>query len=58
MPRCAPGSICTEGGRGIVPDNAWARECRDRAGRLHQAIAGAADSVVFMVAGLPMTVKS
>ncbi|MFC6050811.1 bifunctional adenosylcobinamide kinase/adenosylcobinamide-phosphate guanylyltransferase, partial [Methylobacterium hispanicum] len=30
---------------------------RDAAGRLHQRLAGRAERVVFMVAGLPMIVK-
>ena len=49
--------VSNEVGLGIVPDNALAREFRDRAGRLHQALAGVADYVAFLVAGLPMTVK-
>ncbi len=49
--------VSNEVGLGIVPDNALAREFRDRAGQLHQILAGTADRVVFMVAGLPMTVK-
>ena len=44
-------------GLGIVPDNALAREFRDEAGRLHQRLAAQANRVVFMVAGLPLTVK-
>ena len=39
------------------PDNALARAFRDHAGRVNQRIAAAADRVVMMVAGLPMTVK-
>ena len=56
----APGPLVLVGnevGLGIVPDNALARRFRDEAGRLHQALAAAADAVIFMVAGLPMTVK-
>jgi adenosylcobinamide kinase / adenosylcobinamide-phosphate guanylyltransferase len=49
--------ISNEVGLGIVPDNALARRFRDEAGRLHQAVAGVADSVLLMVAGLPLTVK-
>lgn len=49
--------VSNEVGLGIVPDNALARRFRDEAGRLHQALAARADHVVFMVAGLPMTVK-
>lgn len=49
--------VSNEVGLGIVPDNALAREFRDRAGRLHQRLAAVADQVVFTVAGLPMAVK-
>ena len=49
--------VGNEVGLGIVPDNALARRFRDEAGRLHQRLAVQADRVVFMVAGLPMTVK-
>ena len=49
--------VSNEVGLGIVPDNALARKFRDAAGRLNQAVATVSDSVVFMVAGLPMRVK-
>ncbi len=49
--------VSNEVGLGIVPDNALARAFRDEAGRLHQTLAARADRVLFMVAGLPMTVK-
>ena len=49
--------VSNEVGLGIVPDNALAREFRDRAGRLNQAVAAIANRVVFMVAGLPMVLK-
>jgi len=45
--------VSNEVGLGIVPDNALAREFRDRAGRLNQAVAAIANRVVFMAAGLP-----
>lgn len=50
--------VSNEVGLGIVPDNALARRFRDEAGRLNQAVAAAAQSVVFLAAGLPMTLKS
>jgi adenosylcobinamide kinase/adenosylcobinamide-phosphate guanylyltransferase len=50
--------VSNEVGLGIVPDNALARRFRDHAGRLHQALAAAVPSVMFMVAGLPLHVKS
>ena len=49
--------VANEVGLGIVPDNALARRFRDAAGRLNQRIAAIADSVVLMVAGLPVKVK-
>ena len=49
--------VGNEVGLGIVPDNALARAFRDAAGRLHQDLAARAGRVLFMVAGLPMTVK-
>ena len=49
--------VGNEVGLGIVPENALARRFRDEAGRLHQALAARAASVIFMVAGLPMRVK-
>jgi adenosylcobinamide kinase/adenosylcobinamide-phosphate guanylyltransferase len=49
--------VSNEVGLGIVPENALARAFRDEAGRLHQALAARADRVLWMVAGLAMTVK-
>lgn len=49
--------VSNEVGLGIVPDNKLAREFRDHAGRLHQAIAAIASRVVFVAAGLPLTLK-
>ncbi len=49
--------VSNEVGLGIVPDNTLAREFRDRAGRLNQAVAAIANRVVFMAAGLPMVLK-
>lgn len=50
--------VSNEVGLGIVPDNPLARRFRDEAGRLNQSAAQVADEVVFIAAGLPMTLKS
>ena len=50
--------VANEVGLGIVPENALARRFRDFAGHLNQAVAEAAQSVVFVAAGLPMHLKS
>lgn len=49
--------VSNEVGLGIVPENAMARAFRDHAGRLHQLIAGLADEVFFVAAGLPLKMK-
>lgn len=49
--------VSNEVGFGIVPDNALARRFRDEAGRLHQALARAADAVTLVVAGLSLRMK-
>ena len=49
--------ISNEVGLGIVPENALARRFRDEAGRTNQTIAAAADRVILVAAGLPLTLK-
>ena len=49
--------VSNEVGLGIVPENALARRFRDEAGRLHQTLAAQSDQVVFIAAGLPLTLK-
>jgi adenosylcobinamide kinase/adenosylcobinamide-phosphate guanylyltransferase len=49
--------VSNEVGLGIIPENRMAREFRDHAGRLHQAVAGAAATVYFVAAGLPLKMK-
>ncbi|NKB21428.1 MAG: bifunctional adenosylcobinamide kinase/adenosylcobinamide-phosphate guanylyltransferase [Alphaproteobacteria bacterium] len=49
--------VSNEVGQGIVPDNALARQFRDHAGRLNQAVAAVADRVYFVTAGIPTQLK-
>jgi len=49
--------VANEVGLGLVPETPLGRCFRDEAGRLNQRIAAKAGKVLFMVAGLPMTVK-
>ncbi len=49
--------VTNEVGLGIVPANLISRLYRDLLGRANQMLAGAADEVVMMIAGLPMQVK-
>jgi len=50
--------VSNEVGLGIVPENAMARTFRDHAGHLHQDIATEANTVLLIVAGLPVVIKS
>lgn len=59
--RSAAGSVIlvsNEVGAGVVPVNELARRFTDATGSLHQRLAAACDRVVWMVAGLPLTVKA
>ena len=49
--------VSNEVGGGIVPENPLARQFRDIAGWANQSVAACADRVVWMVAGIPLTVK-
>ena len=49
--------VSNEVGQGIVPDNALARQFRDEAGWLNQAVARAADEVWFVTAGIAQQLK-
>lgn len=50
--------ISNEVGLGIVPENALARAYRDLLGRVNARVARSAHQVYWMVAGLPIEVKS
>lgn len=49
--------VSNEVGQGIVPDNALSRKFRNAQGQLNQTIASQADTVVAVMAGLPLTLK-
>jgi adenosylcobinamide kinase/adenosylcobinamide-phosphate guanylyltransferase len=50
--------VSNEVGLGIIPMGEVTRRFVDEAGRLNQQLAQAADQVIFMVAGLPMPLKT
>jgi len=49
--------VSNEIGTGIVPENKLARLYRDLIGSANQAVAECADQVIWMVAGIPVTIK-
>jgi adenosylcobinamide kinase / adenosylcobinamide-phosphate guanylyltransferase len=49
--------VANEVGLGVIPMGELSRRFVDEAGRLNQTLARAADEVVFVAAGLPMTLK-
>jgi adenosyl cobinamide kinase/adenosyl cobinamide phosphate guanylyltransferase len=49
--------VSNEVGFGIVPETPLGRSFRDEAGRLNQRMAALAGHVVFMIAGLPLSLK-
>ena len=50
--------VANEVGLGIIPVSALARRFADEAGTMHQELAALCDRVVFMAAGLPLTMKA
>jgi len=55
--QCPVYLVANEVGTGIVPENRLARLFRDMAGFCNQQVAACADRVVWMVAGIPATIK-
>jgi adenosylcobinamide kinase/adenosylcobinamide-phosphate guanylyltransferase len=55
--RCPIVLVSNEIGTGIVPENRLARQYRDIIGLANQAVAKTADQVIWMVAGIPVTIK-
>ena len=49
--------VANEVGLGIVPENTLSRTFRNLHGTLNQTVAGVADRVVFVAAGLPLALK-
>jgi adenosylcobinamide kinase/adenosylcobinamide-phosphate guanylyltransferase len=49
--------VSNEVGMGVVPLGELSRRFVDEAGRLHQALAAVCDRVIFVAAGLPLTLK-
>jgi len=54
---CQTRLITNEVGLSIVPENSLARRFRDWSGLMNQRVAAVADSVIFMVCGIPTKVK-
>jgi adenosylcobinamide kinase / adenosylcobinamide-phosphate guanylyltransferase len=50
--------ISNEVGAGIVPDNPLSRAYRDLLGEVNQTAARRADNVVYVIAGIPLSLKT
>ena len=55
--KCSIILVSNEVGAGIVPENKLARQFRDYAGFVNQKVAECADRVIWMVAGIPVSIK-
>jgi len=49
--------VTNEIGMGVVPETRYARYFRDALGHINKHVARLSDKVIFMVAGLPITIK-
>lgn len=49
--------VSNEVGCGLVPENKLGRDFRDIAGVCNQIVAKGADEVIYMVSGIPLTIK-
>lgn len=56
-PPCPVILVSNEVGTGIVPENTLARRFRDMAGWCNQRVAAACEQVIWMVAGIAVSVK-
>ena len=56
-PGCPAFLVSNEVGCGVVPENTLSRAFRDLAGYANQQTAKTADSVVWMVSGIPVEIK-
>ena len=54
---CPAVLVSNEVGTGIVPENRLSRRFRDLVGSTNQAVAGQADRVIWIVAGIPVEIK-
>ncbi len=54
---CSVVVVSNEVGSGVVPEYVSGRRFRDLVGELNQRVANVADTVLFMVAGLPLALK-
>jgi adenosylcobinamide kinase/adenosylcobinamide-phosphate guanylyltransferase len=55
--QCPVFLVSNEVGTGIVPENRLARKFRDIIGMANQRVAAWSDEVIWMVAGIPVSVK-